>query len=281
MSASLLSQIHLLVLLAVGLPLNCAAGLVSFWRRSVDAGGAFVGAALGTVVFVAAGPLLWLIMAAFVLSSSAFTRFRASEKEWLASIQEKGGRRDMFQVLANGGVGMIMALLARLTGEPAFAFALTAAFASANADTWASELGVLSRRGPISLVTFRPVPRGVSGGVTLAGLTASVCGALFIALIFALENALHQPDLARIASLAGLAAGAGVFGSLVDSLLGCTLQAQYETAVHGPTERKITSGTRNTRIGGLPFVTNDVVNLLSTACAAAAGILLSRFVPGT
>ncbi len=280
MSMSLLTQASPLVLAAIGLPVNCVAGIVSFWRKSVDAGGAAAGALLGTVVFVAAGPLLWLLMAAFVFSSTAFTRFRSSQKEWLASIQEKGGRRDMVQVFANGGIGTLMALLARVTGEPAFAFALAAAFASANADTWASELGVLSPQAPISLATFRPVPRGVSGGVTWLGLAASLSGALFISVIFALENAPGLRSLAGLACVAGLVTAAGVFGSLVDSLLGGTLQAQYETPRHGPTERRMTDGTGNTRIRGLWFVTNDVVNLLSTACAAAAGIALSGLVRG-
>ncbi len=265
-----------LALVLIGLPLNGLAGLLAFRRKAVTSGGAAVGAGLGAAVFVATGPLGWLILALFVLSSTGFTRFRAGEKEWLASVQEKGGRRDALQVIANGGVGLLAALLLRLTGAPVCAAAFAAAFASANADTWASEIGVLSRARPVSLLTFRHVPRGVSGGVTLLGSAASVCGALCVALLLALENTLVTASLIGAATLIGLVTGAGVFGSLVDSILGSTVQAQYAKEDGSPTERRSTGGVPHRRTRGLAWVTNDVVNLLSTAAAAIAGALLWR-----
>ena len=283
MTAFLLTPLPPLVLLAIGAPVNCVAAVASFWRRSLDAGGAAAGAALGTVIFAAAGPFLWLLMAVFVVSSSALTRFHSSQNEWLASIQEKGGRRDKMQVMANGGIGLVMAVLLRVTREPAFAVALAAAFASATADTWASEIGVLSRRQPVSPVTFRPIPRGVSGGVTLLGLGAALLGAVFIGLIFALENAREARGLGSFAVLLLITAGSGVLGSLFDSILGTTLQAQYTTVARGEngvrTEHRTTDGLRNTLVQGVAFVTNDVVNLLSTAFAAACGALLFVSLP--
>jgi uncharacterized protein (TIGR00297 family) len=279
MSGSILTNAVPLLLLFVGFPLHCLGAVVSFWRKSVDAGGAVVGATLGTVILVAAGPLLWLIFAAFVLSSTAFTRFHALKKERFAEIQEKGARRDALQVLANGGVGMLMALLLRLTGEPVFAFAFAASFASANADTWASEIGALSRCGPVSLITFRSVASGTSGGVTVLGLAASMCGALFIALLFAVANASSPPGMAGIAFVAGLPTAAGVFGSILDSLLGCTIQGRYATHANRETERRFSEGRPNTLVRGLPFVTNDVVNFLSIAAAAVVGGLAFILLP--
>jgi len=270
-----MTSISPLLLLVIGAPVNCLAGLISFLRRSVDAGGAASGAALGTAVFIAAGPLLWVILAAFVASSSAFTRFRAEEKDWLTSIQQKGGRRDALQVVANGGVSLLMALLLRFTREPSYAVGFAAALASANADTWASEIGVLSRRSPVSLLTLRTVPRGVSGGVTMLGLAAAAGGALFIALLFAAESMLLPRNLAGVGALFGLVTATGLFGSFVDSFLGSTIQGQYTGKDSALTERGMTDGRSNTLVRGLAFVTNDVVNLGSTAAAAFAGILLS------
>ena len=283
MSLALLTSMSPLLLLLIGAPLNFVAGVLSFMRKSVDVTGAAAGAVVGTVIFVSAGPLLWLLLAAFVVSSSAFTRFRESEKRWLGAVQEKGGRRDMVQVLANGGVGMLMALLLRLTLWPGFALGLAAAFASANADTWASEIGVLSRRTSVSLIPPRRVPRGVSGGVTLLGLFASLCGSLLVALIFGLENLNGTKSLARLAVLIGFTTAAGILGSLIDSVLGSTVQAQYEEPkeLHGGpaslvvTERRISRGAANVLIHGVPFITNDVVNFLSTAYAAAIGMSLA------
>ncbi len=284
------------ILLLIGAPLNCAAGLLSFWRKSVDAGGAAAGAVLGTVVFAAAGPFGWVLLAGFVLSSTALTRFRAEEKEWLSLIQEKGGRRDALQVIANGGAGMAAALLFGLTGEPSWALALAAAYASANADTWASEIGVLSARRPVSLLTFRPGPRGLSGGVTLLGLTASLGGALLIGALFALEAIIRPGAGAGFFSRLITVTAAGLFGSLVDSILGSTVQAQYgpgpwskarpsedPRAASLITERRTTGGVRNVLVRGLPFITNDVVNVASTVAAALAGMgfgLLTGAPPG-
>jgi len=273
------------ILLLIGAPLNCAAGLLSFWRKSVDAGGAAAGAALGTVVFVAAGPFGGILLAGFVLSSTVMTRFRAEEKEWLSSIQEKGGRRDALQVIANGGAGMAAAVLFRLTGEPSWALALAAAYASANADTWASEIGVLSALRPVSLLTFRPVPRGLSGGVTLLGLAASLSGALFVGVLFSLEGIISSKAGTGFVFRLGTVTAAGMLGSLVDSILGSTIQAQYGPGPRNAgrpagdpraaaliTERRTTGGVRNVLVHGLPFVTNDVVNIASTTAAAVAGL---------
>ncbi len=278
MSNAILTHAAPLLLVLVGFPLHCLGAVISFWRKSVDAGGAVVGAVLGTVILAAAGPLLWLIFAAFVLSSTAFTRFHAMKKERFAEIHEKGARRDAMQVIANGGVGMLMALLLRLTGEPAFAFAFAGSFASATADTWASEIGVLSRREPISLVTFRSVASGTSGGVTLLGLAASLCGALFIALLFAAASAFSTRGLPGVGTVAALATVAGVFGSILDSLLGCTVQARYATTDTRETERRFSEGRPNTLVHGLPFITNDLVNFLSVAAAAGVGALFSALV---
>lgn len=218
-----------LLLLAVGLPLNAAASCAALWRGSVDAGGAVMGALVGTLIFTAGGPVFWLILAVFFLSSTGFSRFGWKEKAALESIHQKGGRRDLFQVAANGGVAAIMAVLFRCTGDPAWAVGFAVAFASSNADTWASEVGVLSRNDPVSILTFRPVPRGVSGGVSLIGSTASVGGALLIALAFAAGTLSFPRFPWGFARLIAFVTVLGSFGSLVDSLLGATVQARLST----------------------------------------------------
>ncbi len=274
MSAGILTSISPWILLLIGALLNAIAGFLALWKKAVDPGGAAAGAVLGTVIFTAGGPLLWLLLAAFFLSSNALTRLRTREKEWLSRIQEKGGRRDAFQVIANGGVGMIAAVLLRTTNDPRWAVAFAVAFASANADTWASEVGVLSRASPVSLMSLRPVPRGMSGGVTLLGLAAGLGGSVLIAVLFGLENLLVTRGVVAAARLACVTAGAGFLGCLIDSILGSTLQAQYaapgEPAGGAVTERRVTRGVENTLVRGLPFVTNDVVNAASITVAAAA-----------
>jgi uncharacterized membrane protein len=105
------------VLLAVGFALNAAAALVVLWRGSLDPGGAAAGVAVGTVIFACGGFLFWVILMAFFISSTALGYVGRRQKESLKKIHQKGGRRDMWQVLANGGVGALCALLYKLTGD--------------------------------------------------------------------------------------------------------------------------------------------------------------------
>ncbi len=175
------------------------------------------------------------------------------------------------------------------TGSPPtrhWAAGFAVSFASSTADTWASELGVLSRFGPVSLLTFRPVPRGVSGGVSPLGTLMSVAGALFIALIFAAENAFLNAVPGGFLRLMVVVAVGGLAGSLLDSLLGATLQAQYaaQPASDGPsegdtliiTERRMSpEGLPNRLVRGLSFVNNDVVNFASCASVTLAAVLLA------
>ncbi len=276
----------LVLLLVLGFFLNSAAALFVLWRGSLDAGGAVVSVVVGTVIFACGGPLFWLLLMAFFVSSTGLGHVRSREKEWLKSIHQKGNRRDLFQVLANGGVGMIAALLYKITSSPAWAVGFAVSFASSNADTWASELGVLSRNGPVSILTFRPTPRGVSGGVSLLGTAVSLAGASFIALIFALENLALNAVPVSLPRLAVIVTAAGFIGSLLDSLLGATIQAQYlispsqEMPAGAPaislTERNMSKdGAPNRLVRGLSFVNNDVVNLASCALATTLAVVLT------
>ncbi len=266
----------LLLLFLLGFLLNAAASVLALWRGAIDPGGAAAGTVVGTLIFACGGPLFWLVLMAFFVSSTALGMVGRRRKAGLHTINEKGGRRDALQVLANGGMGMLTAVLYRLSGNAAWAAGFAVSFASSNADTWASELGVLSRWEPVSLLTFRRVPRGISGGLSGLGSLASLGGAALIAVVFALINlplAIVHGSFLRVA---GVIAAGGFVGSLVDSLLGATLQAQYAGPGNEVTEhRSAEDGTRNALVRGIPFVDNDVVNFASCAAVTVAAVLLA------
>ena len=88
----------------------------------------------------------------------------------------KAGPRDAWQVLANGGV----ATAAIVAGGPLGVAAFAGAYAAANADTWGTEIGMLARQAPRSILTGKPLATGISGGVTLVGTLAEAAGAVFI-----------------------------------------------------------------------------------------------------
>lgn len=256
-----------------GLVLSILIGGVAYWRRSLTASGWLGAAIIGTLTFGFGGWTWGLTLIAFFVSSSALSHFRQARKQALAGEKfEKGGRRDLAQTLANGGLGAALALLYGVGGAPDL---LLAAFvglmATVTADTWATELGVLSPRPPRLLTSGRVVEPGTSGGITAYGMLASGAGALLIGcaatLLAALERGDWLPWLLPAALVAGLA------GSLTDSLLGATLQAIYRAPGGGETERRATQGgTPNPALRGLSWMNNDLVNLLSSVVGALVAV---------
>ncbi len=259
---------------AAAAALNAIVGYSAYLKRAVDGSGAVIGAGLGTLILTAGGFQAYALLAGFFLSSTAIGRLTEKRRN-SPMVEEKGSRRDAFQVLANAGAAAIAAFLHAVTKDPVWLVAFAAAFAAANADTWASEIGVLYRRLPRSILTGKELPAGASGGVTPLGFLASGMGSAFIGLLFAASYAsmaevrLEWGLMVAIASLAGFA------GSVVDSMLGAAFQAQYTCVVTGRyTERPHTDGQANVLVRGFRWFTNDVVNFASTmtVTAAAAGI---------
>lgn len=264
--------------LAWALSLNILVAVVAYLRRSVTASGAIAGAAVGLLIYLSGGLFFWSVLMAFFFSSSLLSKITGNGRKAAAeAMHEKGSRRDAVQVLANGGLAAVMAVAYGVTGSPFFLLGFGITMAAANADTWASEIGVLSRRPPISILTLRPVPPGTSGGVSLLGFGAALAGALGIALWFAggylLSSAWNGVELITVV---GVITVGGFLGAVIDSVLGATVQAQYWDATgEGITERRSDAqGTPNRLTRGLPAVNNDVVNALSGLLSALVFVIL-------
>ena len=283
-----------------GLGLALIIALAAWRARSLSPNGAIAAAVLGMVVF-GLGGLGWAtLLLAFFISSSALSRLFRQQKRTLDEKFSKGSQRDAGQVAANGGVaGLLVLLYVFLPAASPWAWAAFAgALAGANADTWATELGVLSRGAPRLVTNGRVVERGESGGVTLLGSLAALAGSALIALLAVLFwqgrilplpaglpawlAALVSPSatvpallLSPAQKLAwfGVISLAGFAGSLIDSFLGATLQAIYYCPTcHKETERHPlhTCGTSTRQLRGLSWLDNDWVN---TACTLAGALV--------
>ena len=286
---------QLLIRLAIGSGINLLLATSAFKRHSVSRSGAVTGFMVGLVIYLGGGIWFWLHLGAFFISSTLLSRFKREVKAHSTARHEKDGRRDGIQVVANTGPGAAAALLFLIYPHFAVLAAFCAAFAAANADTWAGEIGMLSPRPPVSILSRKTLPTGASGGVTLLGLTASAAGAAFIAAIssggllltLAVQNLPAAgpgidlvPVVIAAVSLAMIATLSGLLGSLLDSILGASLQAEYLCCASGqPTERSHTGHRSNTLIKGYRQITNDTVNLLSVSAAAIAAFLLAVVLP--
>jgi uncharacterized protein (TIGR00297 family) len=181
----------------------------------------------------AAGPIL---LVGFLASSSVLSRARSD------------GPRNGWQVLANSAVPAIAALLAAAGALPCAGTAIAGAIAAVTADTWATEIGT-ALRAPARLVsTWRRVPPGQSGAISVPGTAAGYTGAAAIALVAAWLPATawgpaFPPEFAPV--LVG-----GLVGMFTDSFLGATLE------------------------GKIPGINNETVNFLGSLAGAVIACLL-------
>jgi uncharacterized protein (TIGR00297 family) len=260
-------------MLLLGLGLGALIGYAARRAGALSAGGAWAAALSGGLIF-GLGGLPWaVLLLAFFLSSSLLSRLFTRRKAAIEEKYAKGARRDAGQVLANGGLAALLALAHWLWPEAAWPWAAFAgALAAVNADTWATELGVLNPAPPRLITTGRAVERGTSGGVSLAGYAAALGGAGLIAL----GAALFTPADGALRIFAAVTL-AGLLGSTLDSLLGAGLQAIYTCPnCRKETERhpQHTCGAPTTLTRGWRWLNNDAVNFLASLAGAALAVLL-------
>jgi uncharacterized protein (TIGR00297 family) len=260
----------MLIRFLLGLGLSALIAGVAYCRKSLTRSGALAATAVGTAIFFGGGPWWFLALFTFFVTSTLLGRVGRARKAALAQDYQKGDRRDAMQVFANGGVAALCALMVMLAPSPWLGGAVLGALATATGDTWATELGVLSRRPPVSLLGLRRVPAGTSGAVSLLGLVATLLGGLAIGGVGSLAPvALGTP--AWVSLVVGAVAGVG--GSLVDSLAGATIQASF----HCPTCDRACEvpvhhcGTTTEHQRGPLWLDNDTVNLLATFTGALLG----------
>jgi len=235
--------------------------------RVLTPSGAIASTIIGTIA-VAAGWSWGALLFSLFISVTAVSELRAAEKsKRLGSLLEKGAERDAAQIVANGAVFTIAAIGNLISPAPAWHALAAGALSFSAADTWATEIGTLTRGDPRSIVTGRRVPAGTSGGVSLLGTLGAVAGALFIGTeaVFA----------AWPVPLAAVILG-GVLAAIADSIIGATLQAKRLCPRCGkPTERPMHDcGTETTIAGGIAWLDNDAVNALCSAIGALIVLVL-------
>lgn len=255
----------------LGLLLSSLVAGFALRRGSLSRSGAWAALAIGTSIFAGGGFAWFCALLTFFVTSTLLSKVGRARKERIKLDFEKGDTRDARQAFSNGGVAALIALVAIVNGRTLeLGAAFIGALATAAGDTWATELGTLSKREPFSLTRFRRVPRGTSGAVSPLGMLATALGGGAIGLSAALVHPFDMP-FPSWAVIAGVVAG--VVGSLVDSLLGATLQASYRCELcRVETEAKLHHcGNTTVHTRGLLGFDNDVVNLVATACGALVG----------
>lgn len=258
----------------------------AYKKKSLTLSGALAAVVMGTIYY-GLGSLLWFgLLLTFFITSTMWTKWKKRAKSQFDHVFEKTGQRDAHQVLANGGIGMVLCVIHYFYPHEAWLFLFVGVMATVNADTWATEIGSLSKQPPRSLLSGKVVPAGTSGAVSALGTSAAVSGAMTIGLaamlfLYAAEDAAFRfPYTWWLLLAVGIGAlVGGVAGCFTDSFLGAIVQASYQcTACGAWTEKRQHCGKPTVRKRGFAWMNNDAVNMISSMVGGLAawgtGVLL-------
>ncbi len=268
------SIIDVIIALLIMLPI----GYVSLVKRWLSKIGALTALIMGLVLMVFGSWACLMSALSFYILSSYFTVYRFEFKV-SKSISQK--IRDWRNVIANGAVATSFAVAEGIYGGGAFLGGFIGAISTATADTLATEIGLLYPGEPRLITDLkRKVQPGTSGAVSPLGGFGAILGALIIGLVFMISRLLDKQSTTNF-NIVILSCITGIVGTIVDSLLGATIQAQYlclkcncitEESIH-------TCGSRPKLIRGYTFLNNNIVNLASTFTGGLLGFALAYFIP--
>ncbi|CAL9182055.1 unnamed protein product [Musa hybrid cultivar] len=267
-----------LIRLGFSLLLSVSVAARALKRKSVDSSAVLVGIPI-MVIHMLAGYRFAALLLVFFSTSSKVTRLGEAKKRATDADFKEGGQRNWIQVLSNSIIATILVVIfARITQGhdrcldskdstviTALLGGIVGHYACCNGDTWSSELGMLSSAQPRLITTFKKVRKGTNGGVTVHGLLAAVAAGFVIGVAFALVGLVTTECSADIAKrqlfVVPIAAAAGLFGSLIDSFLGATLQFSGYCTVR----KKVVGneGPTVVKISGASILDNNAVNAVS------------------
>lgn len=277
----------------VGVLISSTIAIRSYRRKSLDLSGALAGFIV-LAIHLCLSYRFGAMLLVFFFTSSKLTKVGEEKKRKVDADFKEGGQRNWIQVLFNSGIASLLVIISwKLTGSQdkcldskesvlmtALAGGIIGHYCCCNGDTWSSELGILSDEQPHLITTFKPVRRGTNGGVTKAGLLAAAAGGSVIGLAFVLvgfltakctsDVALKQLMVIPLSSLSGLC------GSVIDSLLGATLQFSGFCSVRNKVVGK--PGPTVKKISGLSILDNNAVNLVSVLLTSVLTSIVCLFI---
>ena len=226
--------------------------------KSLDFSGAIGGFLIGAVIFGSGGWKLILPLVFFFLTSSL-----------LSSLKNKPpSNRDVMQILANGFIPALFALCYFFFPNGILLLGYIGSLSASTADTWATEIGFLSKKNPYLVFSFKQVSKGESGSISAIGTIGSIAGALILGIICS-----YLFDFNYLIVMVTIA---GCMGSFIDTLLGRYFQGKYICIKCGQkTENKLHCNTETKLKTGYRFIDNNFVNFIANLAGSLTIILIS------
>ena len=172
------------------------------------------------------------------------------------------------QIIAVGLFAILSLIAYKITDVSLFYYIYFLALIEQMADSMASDIGRLTKRKNINIITFKPIDKGISGGVSLLGTGAALVSSFLFALIPLLLNAISLKVFLFISLFA-------FFGTIIDSVVGALFQSLYECgSCKRLTESTLHCGIPSTRVKGIAIIDNVAVNYIAGFLTCAIGVLL-------
>ena len=231
---------------------------ISYKRKYLSISG-FIGAVIMAILLYGFGGSSYIYpLVVFFIISSILSHFKEDKFEI------KKSNRNISQVYANGGVALFICIINYFYYHDLMYPCFLASVAAANSDTWGTELGIISNKTPIDIISRREIAPGTSGGITLIGTIGSILGSLVIGLVGHFFYISFNLLLLVIIS--------GFLSSIIDSILGSTIQARYISADGFIITEKYKKSFY--LFTGSNKINNDVVNLYCTLSGPFIFLLL-------
>ena len=240
-------------------------------KKALTSDGIVAAVVLDIAVSLAFGNAGFIVLCTFFLGAIAVDKLKKkAKKQTKVDIIEDKDFRNCVQVMANGFISCICAAAFLVTKNSLFIIPFVASLAEAFADTAASGIGAFATSA-YDPFRRRKCDKGISGGMSLEGTSASLLASVIVAFV------------AYLLDLSGfgvreffIVSGSAFAGAIIDSLLGSLLQVKFKCEVCGAiTEREVHCDTKTVRASGFSVIDNDVVNLISCTSAALIATLLA------
>jgi Predicted membrane protein len=242
---------------------------VAWKKRALAVSGAIAAFFLGSLTMYMLGVSGLSVYLFFLISASLIAKLSRNVRG-IDRIQKKGSCRDWAQVLSNGFIAAVAMALYYFTGRAPFLAVFVATLAESSADTWAGDIGILSKKPPFSILSFTPVRPGESGGISILGSAAGFASSVFFALLYLTLFDLKGWGGATAIIISSFS------GMLFDSFLGATVQVHYYDEKEDlVTEKDEIDGRKLPVCRGFAFFDNDRVNLLSNIFTFILSLLLA------
>ncbi|MEG0286838.1 MAG: DUF92 domain-containing protein [Vagococcus sp.] len=247
-------------LLAIGLIGSTLLSLTGYHFKAISFDGIFTTIITGTIIALSGNLAIWSSIIFLFGSSLAIKLFKSiffpSSLELEKQVHEKLNARDSFQILANTLPATLCIIAYLITNNTTFVLAYLTSIAAATADTWASEIGILSKRKTFDLRSFTVILKGISGGISLLGTLASLVASICVVFLFLFFNLFHTISIDSNQYI--IIISLGFLGSLVDSFIGSFFQGLFKNSNQELTDKK----EHNQLVKGFTWLNNDAVNII-------------------